>query len=87
MACRTGWLFNGGASSFMFMGEPVTAGIKTIQKARSNSGALIYCVTEPQSDGVSRTRWVYPSDRDYVDIEKEYGRQQEEHDRYCLMEQ
>lgn len=73
MADRTGWLFNGGASSFALVGKPITAGIKTIQRAKSHSGAVIYCVTEPQSDGVSRTRWVYPSDRDYKEISGEWG--------------
>lgn len=73
MADKIGWLFNGGASSFALVGEPATVGIKTIQRARSNSGAVIYGVTEPQRDGVARMRWVYPSDRDYKDIEGEYG--------------
>lgn len=72
MADKIGWLFNGRASSFALVGEPVTVGIKTIQRAKSHSGAVIYCVTEPQSDGVSRTRWVYPSDRDYEEIVREW---------------
>lgn len=56
MADKSGWLFNGGASSFAFVGEPVRSGDKAIQKAHSNSGVVIFQVTELQSKGVSRTR-------------------------------
>lgn len=72
MADRTGWLFNGGASSFVFVGEPVRSGDRAIQKARSNSGAVIFQVSEPKN-GVPSTRWIYPSDRDYKEIVAEYG--------------
>lgn len=59
-----------GKGSFELIGDPVTDGVRTIQKARSRSGEIIYNVTEPQNDGVSRARWVYPSDRDYKELKE-----------------
>lgn len=58
-----------GNGKFELIGSPITLGAITIQLARSRSGELIYGVTEPQNNGVLRTRWVYPSDRDYKKFE------------------